>query len=181
MWTEPDGLDEHLAACARAARIAVETEDLLPAIRREWLNSALWGATNFRQKYDQRYRSASVEDGAPRPTWRHEHVVPRRWMADSIRKHLERERDIIALAVACVITTEEHAALTAFDRSHFGWDRYLAAGVTNGPTESMNNLAKRIKRVAFGMTSFRNWRIRVLLYAGRPDWSMLPTITPLPC
>jgi transposase len=48
-----------------------------------------------------------------------------------------------------------------------------SAQVTNGPTEAMNNLAKRIKRVAFGMTNFRNWRIRVLLYAGRPNWSLL--------
>jgi transposase len=52
------------------------------------------------------------------------------------------------------------------------------AQVTNGPTETMNGLAKRIKRIAFGMTNFRNWRIRVLLYAGRPDWSKLATVTP---
>jgi len=52
------------------------------------------------------------------------------------------------------------------------------AQVTNGPTETMNGLAKRIKRIAFGMTNFRNWRIRVLLYAGKPNWSLLPTITP---
>ncbi len=49
---------------------------------------------------------------------------------------------------------------------------------TNGPTESMNNLAKRVKRVAFGFRSFTNFRIRALLYAGRPDWKLLPTITP---
>ena len=42
----------------------------------------------------------------------------------------------------------------------------------------MNGLAKRIKRVAFGMTNFRHWRVRVLLYAGKPDWSKLATITP---
>jgi transposase len=62
------------------------------------------------------------------------------------------------------------------------WREQIAAWhdaqVTNGPTEAMNNLAKRIKRVAFGMTNFRNWRIRVLLYAGAPDWSKLPTVTP---
>ena len=52
------------------------------------------------------------------------------------------------------------------------------AQVTNGPTETMNGLAKRIKRVAFGMTNFVNWRIRVLLYAGKPDWSKLATVTP---
>ena len=43
---------------------------------------------------------------------------------------------------------------------------------------TMNGLAKRIKRVAFGMTNFVNWRIRVLLYAGKPDWSKLATVTP---
>jgi len=49
---------------------------------------------------------------------------------------------------------------------------------TNGPTEAMNNLIKRIKRVAFGFTSFRNYRIRSLLYAGKPNWSLLETIRP---
>ena len=49
---------------------------------------------------------------------------------------------------------------------------------TNGPTESMNNLAKRVKRVAFGFRSFANFRIRALLYAGRPNWSLLASITP---
>jgi hypothetical protein len=43
------------------------------------------------------------------------------------------------------------------------WHR---ARVSNGPTEALNNLIKRIKRVAFGMRTFRHYRIRVLLYAG---------------
>ncbi|WP_236684638.1 transposase [Ferrimicrobium acidiphilum] len=51
--------------------------------------------------------------------------------------------------------------------------------VTNGPTESMNNLIKRIKRIAFGMTNFANFRIRALLSAGKPDWSLLATVTPV--
>lgn len=50
--------------------------------------------------------------------------------------------------------------------------------VTNGPTEAMNNLAKRIKRIAFGFRRFDHYRIRVLLYAGRPRWSLLPTLNP---
>lgn len=49
---------------------------------------------------------------------------------------------------------------------------------SNGPTESMNNLAKRIKRVAFGFGSFTNFRIRALLYASQPNWALLPSITP---
>ena len=52
------------------------------------------------------------------------------------------------------------------------------ARVSNGPTEAVNNLVKRIKRVAFGITNFRNYRIRALLYAGKPNWDLLATITP---
>jgi transposase len=50
--------------------------------------------------------------------------------------------------------------------------------VSNGPTEAVNNLIKRVKRAAFGFTSFRNYRIRSLLYAGKPNWDQLATITP---
>jgi len=53
-----------------------------------------------------------------------------------------------------------------------------AAHHTNGPTEAANNLLKRVKRVAFGFTNFHSYRIRVLLYAGRPNWKLLPTVTP---
>jgi transposase len=68
-------------------------------------------------------------------------------------------------------------ALTRWPGQFTAWHQ---AGDTNGPTESMNNMAKWIKRVAFAMTSFRSWRIRVPLYAGRPDSNLLETITPLP-
>ena len=50
--------------------------------------------------------------------------------------------------------------------------------VTNGPTEALNNLIKRIKRIAFGFRNFANYRIRALLYAGKPNWDLLATVTP---
>ena len=58
--------------------------------------------------------------------------------------------------------------IVAWHRSH----------VSNGPTEAVNNLVKRVKRVAFGMRNFAHYRIRALLYAGRPNWSLLPIIAP---
>jgi transposase len=62
------------------------------------------------------------------------------------------------------------------------WKHQIAAWhsahVSNGPTEAANNLIKRVKRAAFGFTSFRNYRIRSLLYAGKPNWGLLATITP---
>jgi transposase len=52
------------------------------------------------------------------------------------------------------------------------------ARVTNGPTEAMNNLIKRIKRVGFGFRRFAHYRVRVLLYAGKPNWDLLATVKP---
>jgi transposase len=47
---------------------------------------------------------------------------------------------------------------------------------SNGPTEALNNLIKRIKRIAFGFRNFENYRIRALLYAGKPNWRVLGSI-----
>jgi Transposase len=41
-------------------------------------------------------------------------------------------------------------------------------GVSSGPTEAINLLIKRIKRVGFGFGNFRNYRLR-LLHCG-VDW-----------
>lgn len=50
--------------------------------------------------------------------------------------------------------------------------------VTNGPTEALNNLIKRVKRAAFGFQNFANYRIRALLYAGRPNRDLLASVAP---
>lgn len=44
--------------------------------------------------------------------------------------------------------------------------RFTTAGVSNGPTEAVNLLIKRIKRVGFGFRSFDNYRLRLLLHCG---------------
>jgi transposase len=53
---------------------------------------------------------------------------------------------------------------------------YHLARVSNGPTEALNNLVKRIKRIGFGFRNFKNYRIRALLYAGKPNWRVLGSI-----
>ncbi len=67
-------------------------------------------------------------------------------------------------------------------RTLIRWKHQIAAWhqahVSNGPTEAVNNLIKRVKRAAFGFTSFRNYRIRSLLYAGKPNWDLLAKVTP---
>ena len=53
---------------------------------------------------------------------------------------------------------------------------YHLAKVSKGPTESHNNLINRIKRLGFGFRNFENYRIRGLLYAGKPNWRALGSI-----
>jgi transposase len=53
---------------------------------------------------------------------------------------------------------------------------YHIAKLTNGPTETLNNLIKRIKRTGFGFRNFENYRVRALLYAGKPNWRVLGSI-----
>ena len=60
------------------------------------------------------------------------------------------------------------AQIVAWHQSH----------VSNGPTEAINNLVKRVKRTAFGFRRFEHYRIRALLYAGKPNWSLLDQLTP---
>lgn len=58
--------------------------------------------------------------------------------------------------------------ICAWHRSH----------VSNGPTGAAHNLAKRTKPVAFGLVKSRHHGVRCLIYAGRTDRTLLPTIRP---
>ena len=72
--------------------------------------------------------------------------------------------------------------LNRLGRTIWRWRHQISnwhtARVTNAATEAANNLLKRVKRAAFGFTNFANYRIRSLLYAGKPDWTLLDTLTP---
>jgi transposase len=74
------------------------------------------------------------------------------------------------------------AEVNSLGRTLVRWRHQIAAWHqahhTNAATEAANNLIKRVKRAAFGFTNFRSFRVRVLLYAGRPNWDLLPLLTP---
>lgn len=48
-------------------------------------------------------------------------------------------------------------------------------GSSNGPTEGLNLLVKKIKRVGHGFTVFANYRLRILLHTGGVTWPIRPT------
>jgi transposase len=89
------------------------------------------------------------------------------WVEEIIRDFTDTEMPLEVRRLGRTIKRWRDQIL-AWHRSH----------VSNGPTEAINNLVKRVKRVAFGMRRFRNYRIRALLYAGRPNWTLLDNLTP---
>ncbi|OYV58110.1 MAG: hypothetical protein B7Z69_10150 [Actinobacteria bacterium 21-73-9] len=51
-------------------------------------------------------------------------------------------------------------------------------GASNGPTEGLNLLVKKVKRAGHGFRSFANYRLRILLHAGGVSWESIYPSTP---
>jgi hypothetical protein len=100
--------------------------------RRKLLNQVVWYATESEGKYTTRFRSREAlrlqaELGRTEAARHlaHEHVVPRQLLIDRLIAEPGRAPEILAFAVACVVTREEHSRLPDGD----GWERYEAAGI----------------------------------------------------
>ena len=91
--------------------------------------------------------------------------------------------DYLTDLAANLVDREMSPELRQLGRTLRRWHHEIVAWhqaqISNGPTEATNSLIKLIKRVGFGFRRFRNYRLRVLLYAGRPNWERLATITPI--
>jgi transposase len=110
------------------------------------------------------------------------------WMAAQELRYLYRRgrdlpdarRRLHDVLARCVFS--DVPELLRLARTLDGWrDELLAyfttGGVSNGPTEAINLLIKRIKRVGFGFRNFGNYRLRLLLHCG-VDWHT-PIATPI--
>jgi hypothetical protein len=63
------------------------------------------------------------------------------------------------------------AELSRLARTVQAWEAQILAwhvtgGCSNGPTEAVNLLIKKVKRVGHGFRNFTNYRLRLLLYCG---------------
>ena len=147
----------------RARRLLTIAAERLPDERRERLVGLL---------------AAGDPKGEVKLTWHAKEVVRQiydhtnpevaeAWVEEIIRDFADRSMPLEVRRLGRTIKRWRDQ-IVAWHRSH----------VSNGPTEAANNLVKRVKRVAFGMRRFRNYRIRALLYAGRPNWDLLEQLTP---
>jgi transposase len=113
--------------------------------------------------------------------------VGRAWIAAQELRLLYREpsRDRAErrlLRWFTAIAEHEIPELVRLARTLDVWRQELLAyfdtgGVSNGPTEAVNGLIKKVKRVGHGYRNFNNYRLRLLLHCGT-DWNT-PIVTPI--
>lgn len=127
---------------------ALGCADLHPEELRSHFDLALWRATELdrnRLKYCIRFRSAAVLQ-AQEVEIRHEHVVERRWLLERMLENPPRAHRWLALAVGCVVTREEHDALSAADG--WGWERYSKAGIAVVDCQGMVPLELKVAQAS---------------------------------
>jgi transposase len=95
---------------------------------------------------------------------------------------LRGEPDIAALWIDSIINngrTCDVKEIRGFARTLKQWREPILAwhttGASNGPTEGLNNIIKKIKRIAAGFTNFEHYRTRILLAIGGCNWTLLTT------
>ena len=113
--------------------------------------------------------------------------VAKAWIAAQELRLLYREptrarAEQRLLAWFTKVADEEVPELLRLARTLDAWRTELLAyfdtrGVSNGPTEAVNALIKKIKRIGHGFRNFDNYRLRLLLHCG-VAWQTSPT-TPI--
>ncbi len=111
------------------------------------------------------------------------------WLAkESVRDiYLTTNPAAAAVLVDKAITgclTDEVDEIQALGRTLQRWRTEILAhhhtGASNGPTEGLNLLVKKVKRCGHGFKRFQHYRLRVLLHCGGIDWKTPapPTLRP---
>lgn len=106
------------------------------------------------------------------------------WLAkESVRDiYLVDSPDDAALLVDKAITgclTDEVSEIQSLGRTLSRWRAEILnhhhTGASNGPTEGLNLVIKKVKRAGHGFRRFDNYRLRCLLHAGGVTWPNRPT------
>jgi hypothetical protein len=131
-WVAPADLDHRQSSCVAAADAILELNGLHPRLLAGLLDQILWHLTVHPSKYDVRWRTRAAWKETRRPYsryLRHEHVFERAWLRRQLTDRAAPPTQVLRLAVACLVTIEEDAALRTVPTGAVGWKRYRAAGL----------------------------------------------------
>jgi hypothetical protein len=111
--------------------LAIRDESIVPAHMRELLSTLIWKITEASGKYTPEFVSLAASEATDQKMLIHEHVIERAKLIDRLLAG-ENPATVLNEAVACLVTIDEHARLTAVSKSDpslNGWERYVAAKI----------------------------------------------------
>ena len=105
------------------------------------------------------------------------------WLAKESVRDVYLTEDPAAAEVLlgkAIVGTRDHSIteLAGLSRTLAQWREAILehhrSGASNGPTEAMNLLVKKVKRCGHGFRTFEHYRLRVLLHTGGVAWPARP-------
>jgi transposase len=117
---------------------------------------------------------AGDPDGEVAAAWQLKEITRDLYRVNTV----EAAREVLELAYAWA-NSGDIPEMRRFARTVCRWQTEILAwhttgGASNGPTEAVNLLIKKIKRVGHGFRNFDNYRLRLLLHCG-VNWQDQPT------
>lgn len=116
-----------IESASSAVQQILAMEQILEKHKRELLSAMIWKISEANGKWNTRYFSENALNNAG-ARLQHEHVVTRKSLIDKLLARPEDFQTILEQIIACVVTTDDHKALSMFD-SEEGWERYKKAGL----------------------------------------------------
>ncbi len=116
---------------------------------------------------------AGDPDGEVAAAWQLKEITRDLYRVNTV----EAAREVLELAYAWA-NSGDIPEMRRFARTVCRWQTEILAwhttgGASNGPTEAVNLLIKKIKRVGHGFRNFDNYRLRLLLHCG-VQWQTRP-------
>jgi transposase len=140
-------------------------DDPLYAVRRLLRH----GADHLTERQRLRLDTALVAgdpSGEVTVAWRIAQDLRAIYHAPNAAEGRRRARRLLAILPGCPIPEAARLGRTlrAWKIEFLGY--FDTAGVSNGPTEALNLLIEKVRRIGHGFRNFANYRLRLLLYCG---------------
>lgn len=93
------------------------------------------------------------------------------------------EAELLVDKAIAACAADDVPEIVSLGKTLASWRNEIVAhhrsGASNGPTEGLNLIVKKVKRCGHGFRSFDNYRLRVLLHAGGVRWPASTVVPPL--
>ena len=122
--------DEILESCIELATLLIGSkgQKALSVHKKELLTTLLWKVTERFGKYSPPWISEAGLKVEDKRVLQHERINTRKQLISKLLEGVP-VRGVFMEAEACLVTEEEHAALSKFDKTHVGRERYAQAKI----------------------------------------------------